>query len=53
MVKVDVYLDTQLPPYVYLLTFALGLVVYLVVQRLQMRKIAKMDMVQSLKTVNG
>ncbi|MBS5916465.1 MAG: hypothetical protein KIB49_06735, partial [Clostridiales bacterium] len=53
MVKVDVYLDTQLPPYVYLLTFALGLAVYIVVQRLQMRKIAKMDMVQSLKTVSG
>ena len=53
MVKVDVYLDAQLPPYVFLLTFALGLAVYIVVQRLQMRKIAKMDMVQSLKTVSG
>lgn len=53
MVKVDVYLDAQLPHYVFLLTLALGLAVYLVVQRLQMRKIAKMDMVQSLKTVSG
>lgn len=51
--KVDAYMILDIPLYFYPLSFAIALLLYLFVQYIQVKKIAKLDMVKELKNISG
>lgn len=51
--KVDAYMILDIPLYFYPLSFAIALLLSLFVQYIQVKKIAKLDMVKELKTISG
>lgn len=53
MRKLDAYIEPFIPLHIYPFTIAMGIVLYILVQLIQTRKISKMNMVEGLKNISG